>query len=107
MNIPASWLVMAIVGVGITTRFITILTLVVELVPANDAGAASGIMLSIGYVGGIVGPLVGGYTFDLTGNLNTMLFILVAVSVAAVIISLRLPETGSKNQAISESVKLG
>jgi CP family cyanate transporter-like MFS transporter len=96
MNIPLSWLVMVIVGVAMTTRFIIILMVVVELVSVRDAGAASGIMLSLGYIGGIVGPLIGGYAFDRTGNLNVMLFILSAISVATIIISRRLPETGSK-----------
>jgi cyanate permease len=105
-NIPLSWLIMVIVGVSVTTRFITIMTVVVELVPGKDAGAASGIMLSLGYIGGIVGPLTGGYTFDLTGNLNVMLFVLSAISVAAIMISLRLPETGSKTQATSGPAQL-
>ena len=105
-NIPLSWLMMVIVGVSITTRFITIMTVVVELVPGKDAGAASGIMLSLGYIGGIVEPLIGGYAFDRTGNLNVMLFILSAISVAAIMLSLRLPETGSKVRATSGTARL-
>lgn len=96
MNLALSWMIMVLAGVAITSRFITLMTLPVELVSAEEVGTASGLMLSIGYVGGIVGPLIGGYTFDLTGGLDLMLFTLVGVSVAAIIISLKLRETRQK-----------
>lgn len=96
MNLASSWVIMILAGVAITSRFITLMTLPVEFVSAEEVGAASGLMLSIGYVGGIVGPLIGGYTFDLTGGLDLMLFTLVGVSVAAIIISLKLRETREK-----------
>jgi CP family cyanate transporter-like MFS transporter len=96
MNLALSWVIMVLAGVAITSRFITLMTLPVEFVSAEEVGAASGLMLSIGYVGGIVGPLIGGYTFDLTGRLDLMLFTLVGVSVAAIVISLKLRETRQK-----------
>ena len=96
MNLASSWVIMVLAGVAITSRFIILMTLLVEFVSAEEVGAASGLMLSIGYVGGIVGPLIGGYTFDLTGGLDPMLFTLVGVSVAAIIISLKLRETRRK-----------
>jgi CP family cyanate transporter-like MFS transporter len=96
MNLALSWVIMVLAGVAITSRFIILMTLPVEFVSAEEVGAASGLMLSIGYVGGIVGPLIGGYTFDLTGGLDLMLFTLVGVSVAAIIISLKLRETRQK-----------
>lgn len=92
MNVSLSWLVMALSGIAITARFITMMMLPAEIAPKHSVGTASGLMLSIGYVGGIIGPLIGGYTFDLTGGLDTMLFFLIATAVPAVIISRKLPE---------------
>jgi len=94
MNLTLSWLIMLLAGAAVTCRFIILMTLPVEVVSREEVGSASGLMLSIGYVGGILGPLIGGYTFDLTGGLDLMLFTLVGVSVAAIIISLKLQETG-------------
>jgi len=94
MNLTLSWLIMLLAGVAMTSRFIILMTLPVNLVSREEVGSASGLMLSIGYAGGIIGPLIGGYTFDLTGRLDLMLFTLVGVSVAAVIISLKLREIG-------------
>lgn len=96
MNVTASWFVMGIAGAASTARFVTLMTLPMEFVDARDVGAASGVMLSIGYIGGIIGPLIGGYAFDLTGSLDLMLVTLIGISVAAIVISLKLPETGSK-----------
>ena len=96
VNIPLSWLLMIVVGLALITRFTTLLALPVEMMPRESVGAASGLVLAIGYAGGILGPLVGGRVLDLTGNLDQSMIILIAVSVAAAIIARWLPETGPK-----------
>jgi AAHS family 3-hydroxyphenylpropionic acid transporter len=93
-TIPMSWFLMAVVGVAIIARFTTILALPVEMMPREDVGKASGIILSLGYVGGVLGALVGGRILDVTGSLDNSFLVLVAVSVAAVGVALALPETG-------------
>jgi len=55
-------------------------------------------VLSIGYIGAIIGPLIGGRVLDLTGSLNQAMIILIIVSIATTIIALRLPETGPKGK---------
>jgi CP family cyanate transporter-like MFS transporter len=96
MNLNLSWLVMAIVGIANNTRFITVLTLPVEMVPEKDVGTASGLILSIGHMGGVIGAWVGGRILDLTGSLDIVMLILVGISAATAGIALRLPETGRK-----------
>jgi cyanate permease len=91
-----SWPLMVIVGIANITRFSTILALPVETMSREEVGTASGFVLSIGYAGGIIGPLIGGRVLDLTGNLNQSLIMLIFVSIAAAILAARLPETGPR-----------
>lgn len=92
-NITMSWPLMAIAGVANTTRFGIILALPVEIMSKEETGTASGLVLSIGYIGGIIGPLIGGRILDLTGNLNQSLILLIGISIAAAVLASRLPET--------------
>ena len=48
----------------------------------------------VGYIGGLVGPWLGGYILDITGNLNLNLIIMVVLAVVGVYLALRMPETG-------------
>ena len=66
------------------------------MVSKKEVGTATGLVLSVGNIGGVIGPLVGGRIFDLTGSLNLFLFILIGVSIAAMAIAFRIPETGPK-----------
>ena len=95
-TISMSWFLMALVGVANIARFTTILALPVEMMSQEDVGKASGVILSLGYVGGVLGALVGGHILDLTGSLDHSFLVLVVVSVAAVGVALRLPETGPR-----------
>jgi cyanate permease len=96
-NITASWPIMVIVGIANVTRFSTILALPVEIMSRKEVGIASGLVLAIGYSGGIIGPLIGGRILDLTGNLNQSLVMLIGVSIAAAVLASRLPETGPRD----------
>ena len=89
-----SWPLMAVVGISNATRFITLLALPCELVDREEVGIASGLVLSLGYIAGGIGPFVGGRILDITGSLQNSFLVLVAVGVAATIISFRLIETG-------------
>jgi AAHS family 3-hydroxyphenylpropionic acid transporter len=95
-GITVSWFLMALVGVTVVTRFVTVLALPVEMMSGENVGRASGLILSLGYTGGIVGSQIGGRILDVTGSLDNALLVLVAVSAAAVFVALGLPETGTK-----------
>jgi CP family cyanate transporter-like MFS transporter len=90
------WLLMILAGISDGAKLTTTMTVVVETTPKEEVGLASGLVLSIGYVGGIIGPLVGGRVLDLTGNLDLSLIILVVVSAVAAGIVFKLPETGPR-----------
>ena len=89
---------MAVIGVSVPTRFITILTLVVELMPDRDVGTASGLVFT-GYIGGVIGPYIAGRILDTSGTFSSALMVLVGVSIATAFISLGLPETGHRTRS--------
>jgi len=94
VNLPMSWALMVLMGAATTTRFTTILTLPVEMVPQRQAGSASGLVMSVGYVGAVIGPLIGGHILDLTGSFPIIFFILIAISIVTTVIAFSITETG-------------
>lgn len=99
ISLPTSWLLMAIIGVAVPTRFITILTVLVELVPAEYVGTAGGLVF-IGYVGGIIGTYSTGRILDATGTFGSALIILIVISIASLALAMKLPETGYKARSL-------
>jgi cyanate permease len=97
-DLSLMWLPMVLVGIATSTRFTTLLALPVELMPAEEVGTASGLILSIGFIGGIIGPLIGGRILDITGSLDLSLLVLIGISIATAAVTFMLPETGTKNR---------
>lgn len=99
INVPIqmSWLLMILVGISDGTKFTTIMSVVVETTSDEEVGLASGLVLSIGYMGGIIGPFIGGRVLDLTGSLDLSLIILAIVSVVAASVVFKLHETGPRS----------
>jgi MFS family permease len=89
---------MALVGIAVNTRFPILLALPIELIPEGEVGTASGLILSIGCAGGIIGPLIGGRILDLTGSLDLSLLALTGISIATAVVAFMLPETGTRNR---------
>jgi cyanate permease len=95
-SVPIFWLLAVIIGIALGGAFAMILALPVEMVPKESVGKASGMMLSIGYVGGLAGPWIAGYIFDSTGGLELTLIILVGLAIVWAVISSLITETGSR-----------
>jgi nitrate/nitrite transporter NarK len=81
--------------------------MIVEIVDTKQVGIASGVIWTLGHVGGFIGPLVGGHILDNTGDLRLSLIILAIISAALVGIALRLPETAkhTENKNIPKPVQ--
>jgi cyanate permease len=95
-DLSLMWLPIVLVGIADSTRIVILLALPVELMPEEEVGTASGLILSIGYLGGVIGPLIGGRIYDLTGSLDQSLIVLSGVTIALAVIAFKLPETGNK-----------
>lgn len=96
ISLDTSWLTMVLVGLADCAILVTVLALPLEMVPEEEAGAAGGLMITAGHIGGPIGPLVGGHILDITGSLNRALFVLLGVAIAMICMSFRLPEIGPK-----------
>ena len=97
-DLTISWLVMALVGISVPTRFITVLTVLVELIPREHVGTASGLVF-MGYLGGFIGPYTAGSIRDLTGSFDQAFLVLAVISIITMIIAFRLPETGLRTSS--------
>jgi CP family cyanate transporter-like MFS transporter len=96
ISVPLSWPFMALVGVALNAYVPMVLAFPVETMSKEEVGRAGGLIFSVGCAGAFVGPLIGGHIYDLTGNLNLFLLVLVGVSSAATGVAFRLPETGPR-----------
>ena len=94
ITVAMGWPLMALVGICYNVLFVIALALPVEIMPRETVGTASGLIMSIGFSGGVIGPLIGGYILDITGSLNNSLLVLIGVATVAAIIGFQIPETG-------------
>jgi CP family cyanate transporter-like MFS transporter len=93
INVTWSWVLVVFAGAATAIRFSTILSLPVEMVHPGQAGMASGLVMSVGYIGALVGPLIGGAILDSTGSYEWIFLSLVIVSALAAAVAFVLPET--------------
>jgi CP family cyanate transporter-like MFS transporter len=94
--VPWGWPLMAAVGITTGGTFSMILALPLEMLPEESVGAASGMVLSIGYLGGIAGPWLAGRILDSTGSLDVALVVLIATALIWVVVGFLIPETGTR-----------
>jgi MFS transporter, CP family, cyanate transporter len=78
---PWAWLWAAVGGLGTTIAFQVCLAVAAALAPRHRIGATAGVMLTLGYIGAVVGPLAVGALRDLTGGYEVGLVVLAALSV--------------------------
>lgn len=96
VSLTGSWVFMGLVGAVSASRFLTLAAMPIELLPEEEVGRASGLVLSLAFVGGVIGAQVGGRILDLTGRLDLSFLVLIGASIAMAIVALQLPETGRK-----------
>jgi cyanate permease len=98
ISIPWGWLLMVVVGIPISGSFSMILALPAELSGKASIGSASGMVLSIGYVGGLIGPWLAGYLFEVSGTLDWALIALFVIGLIWALIACIIPETGRRRR---------
>ncbi len=99
INLQTSWILMSLIGLAAATRFTMILTLPVEMVTPEHSGSASGLVMSVGYLGALAGPIFGGLILDTTHSYQWIFISLAIVSAITVGIAFVIPETGAKRSA--------
>jgi len=61
--------------------------------PPDRVGAAAGVVFSVGHVGGLLGPQLGGYLRDLTGRYEAGIAVMLVMTVVMTAFALAIPET--------------
>jgi CP family cyanate transporter-like MFS transporter len=79
-----AWVFCLGLGISISTIFVISLVLPIDIFPKQDIGTASGTIISISYVGGLLGPSIVGYLIDTTTNLEVIPIFIVALSLSVV-----------------------
>ena len=97
VNIPLTWMIAAFTGIATSVRFSTILALPVEMVEPNQSGSASGMTMSVGYTGALLGPVIGGIILDATGSYTGVFLTLAGLSLITIALTFMVPETGGSH----------
>jgi CP family cyanate transporter-like MFS transporter len=92
---PLSWFVSPILGFNFGGVFALLLAIPAQLVERDKVGRVAGAIISIGYVGALVGPPALGYLRDLMGSFSMGFLILGFVGLMSTSLSFTLP--GSKS----------
>ena len=87
-----TWFLSPVFGITFGGVFALLLALPVEIVQGNQVGRAAGAILSIGYIGALLGPPLTGFLRDLTGAFGAGFLVLTIAGIVAVGLSYGLPE---------------
>lgn len=83
----------ALLGAGVTAIFAVSLAVGTEATAPHQTGLFNGLTLTVGYIGAMIGPWLGGFLRDLSGGFGLSLEVGCVVGVLLVAIGLTLPET--------------
>ena len=98
LPVSLGWALMATIAIATGGTFPMILAFLLEMLPGRSVGAASGTVLSIGYIGGLLGPWLAGHIVDSTASLDLALVLLGGIAILWALIGFWMPETGRKAQ---------
>ena len=86
------WFLSPVFGLTFGGVFALLLALPVEIAEVHDVGRAAGAILSIGYIGALLGPPLTGFLRDMTGLFGVGFMVLMISSIVAAGLSYGLPE---------------
>lgn len=90
------WVWPVLAGLGPTGVFVLVLVQVAEAPPAGRTGAASGMVMAVGYGAAFLGPVIAGAVRDATGGFRSALIVVPLVAVAMIVLALLAPETARR-----------
>ncbi len=92
---PASfaWVWSGLFGFGIFGSFTISLALPVDISPPARVGTSTGVALTVGYVGALIGPLLVGYLHDVTESFSGGIAAMFALTAVMTAVALTVPET--------------
>jgi CP family cyanate transporter-like MFS transporter len=82
-----SWALAPVLGTTFGGIFVLLLVFPARFSRQEGVGRAAGAILSIGYIGALVGPTLAGYMRDRTGGFSTAFMVMSGVAALAVCLS--------------------
>ena len=95
-------LTITILGLSLAIPFVLGFVLPIELVQKEYVGRATGLILSIAYIGAIIGPWFTGFIKDISAEFTNAFVIISVIAIIAMGLSLTMPETGWKKSKFKE-----
>ncbi len=93
------WFLAAVLGFATAGIIVVVYILPVELVDASALGRTSGIIVSVGFIGGIVGPFTAGLLRDVTRSFAAVIVLLMIAALLAAAVATPIRETGRRGSA--------
>lgn len=93
---PIIWPLSALFGIMVSGVFSLMFIVPVECVGLENAGGAMGIVISTGYIGGILGPWLVGYLKEILGVFWPGFLVVAIVTEIATVLALVINETGRR-----------
>ena len=81
----------AAVGASLNVWWVICLILPADISPPESVGKVAGVVFSIGYAGGLIGPWLLGYLFDLTGRTETGLSAFLVLAAIGLVLAFMVP----------------
>jgi len=94
----AAWIILPILGAAVAGPFAMAFLLPADLVDYSHLGSASGIVLSVGWLGIGFGSWMAGFLRDLSGSFYTTLVAIVISALLIIVLAFVLPETGKRGR---------
>jgi CP family cyanate transporter-like MFS transporter len=107
VSLDPSWALAVAPVLGITFGgiFVLLVAFPAQFSPLNKVGRAAGAILSIGYLGALLGPPIAGRLRDLTGNFSSAFLLSAAVGVAGMGLAFAFPASHPSHPgALSDSM---
>jgi CP family cyanate transporter-like MFS transporter len=86
-------LIVGTIGFTLVAFFAMVFLVAPELIEYAALGRAMGFIVSLGFVGGFIGPFLAGVLRDLSGDFSSLFIVEAALSLVVAALALRLPET--------------
>jgi CP family cyanate transporter-like MFS transporter len=94
----AAWIILPVLGIAVAGPFAMSFLLPADLIDYSHLGSASGIVLSVGWLGIGYGSWLAGFLRELSGNFYTTLVALVVSALIIIVLAFFLPETGKRGR---------
>lgn len=94
----AYWLWPLMIGSSTSVLFTTGFVIPVDLAPADEVGAFTGLMLTVGFGGVVVGPPLIGFLRDASGTNFPGLLVMLGIATGQLCLTLLMPETSPRHR---------